>query len=189
MTTELVSKVLHDEAALPDWRREPAAAALLARAIGNVSRSDLGCRLTLRQPVVAVGAPVEAYMPRTAEHLSTELIIPNYAEVANAIGAVAGSVVQRVRALIRPVEAGEFLRLYLPDGVHDFDTLAEAAEYAHQVLPERVQSLARQAGADHIEVQVAREDHIVPLKAGQGQEVFVETELMFTAVGRPSLAR
>jgi N-methylhydantoinase A/oxoprolinase/acetone carboxylase beta subunit len=70
VTTELVSKVLSDEATLPDgstelaevWEREPSAA-LLARALGNIPDSDLDCQLRLRQPVVAVGAPVEAYLP------------------------------------------------------------------------------------------------------------------------------
>jgi N-methylhydantoinase A/oxoprolinase/acetone carboxylase beta subunit len=186
---ELVSKVLSDEVTLPDWRREPSATALLARAMGNVHNSDLDCRLTLRQPVIAVGAPVEAYLPRTTQQLCTELIIPRYAEVANAIGAVAGGVVQRIRGLIRPIDAELFFRLYLPDGTHDFGTLEEAVGYAQKVVPERLETIARQAGADHVEVQSVRQDRVSPVDVEWGREIYLETELMFTAVGRPSLVR
>jgi N-methylhydantoinase A/oxoprolinase/acetone carboxylase beta subunit len=189
VTTELISKVLSDEATLPDWEREPSAAALLARALGNASGSDLDCQLRLRQPVVAVGAPVEAYLPRVARQLRTELVIPGHAEVANAVGAVAGGVVQQLRVMIRPLDADQRFRIYLPDGVRDFATVEESVAYAHQVVPTRLKALARQAGAEQIEVQTTRVDRNVPVAAGWEQHIYLGTELTFTAVGRPSPAR
>ncbi len=189
VATELVSKVLEDEVGPPDWEREPTAAALLNRAL-NVSRDgDLNCELTLRRPLVAIGAPVEAYMPRVAEQLHTELIIPPHAEVANAVGAVAGGVIQRLRVLISPLDGGEQFRLHLPDGVHDFADLEQAVHYAQQVMSARAEALARQAGAGQVEVQMTRADRRARVGAGWGQEVYLGTELSFTAVGRPSPAR
>jgi N-methylhydantoinase A/oxoprolinase/acetone carboxylase beta subunit len=187
VAAELVTKVLADEASVPDWKCEPAALALLARAMGGVTDSDLGCRLSLRQPVVAVGAPVRAYLPRTAEHLDTELIIPSHAEVANAVGAVAGSVVQTLQALIRPMEAESYFRVHISDGVHDFASLQEAGAYVEKVIPPRVVSMAREAGASHIEVQIEREDRTTPLEVEWGQEVYLETVFTIRAVGRPAL--
>jgi N-methylhydantoinase A/oxoprolinase/acetone carboxylase beta subunit len=189
VTTELVSKVLSDEASLPDWEREPAAAALLNRALGNAPESDLDCQLRLRQPVVTVGAPVKAYMPRVAEQLRTELVIPDHADVANAVGSVAGSVVQQLRATVRPLSAGQGFRLHLPDGVRDFSTVEEAVAHARQALPVQLKALARQAGADQVEVHTIRVDRDAPVATGWGQRVYLETELTFTAVGRPSLTR
>lgn len=189
VTTELVSKVLSDEETFPDWQREPSATALLARAMGNVLHSDLECQLALRQPVVAVGAPVDAYLPRTAQQLRTELVIPRYAEVGNAVGAVAGSVVQRVRGLVQPVDGELPYRLHLPDGVHDFASVSDAVAYAQRVVPDRVRALARQAGAGQVEVQMTRTDQTAPAHVEWGQEIYLQTELTFTAVGRPSLAR
>ena len=189
VATELVSKVLEDEVGPPDWEREPTAAALLNRAL-NISRDgDLNCELTLRRPLVAIGAPVEAYMPRVAEQLHTELIIPPHAEVANAVGAVAGGVIQRLRVLISPLDGGERFRLHLPDGVHDFADLEQAVHYAQQVMSARAEALARQAGAGQVEVQMTRADRRARVGAGWGQEVYLGTELSFTAVGRPSPAR
>jgi N-methylhydantoinase A/oxoprolinase/acetone carboxylase beta subunit len=189
VTLELVSKVLGDEATLPRWEREPSAAALLARAVGNVPISDIGCNLTLQHPVVAVGAPVKAYLPRTAQQLGTELVIPPYAEVANAVGAVAGGVVQRMRVLIRPMDADLAYRVHLPDGYRDAPTVDHGVALARDVIPARLTELARQAGADQVEVQMERVDRVAPVDIEWGQDVFVETELVFTAVGRPSLAQ
>jgi len=189
VATELVSKVLEDEASSPHWEREPTATALLERALNGPRGGDLNCELTLRRPLVAIGAPVGAYMPRVAERLHTELIIPPHAEVANAVGAVAGGVIQRLRVLISSLDGGEQFRLHLPDGVHDFADLEQAVRYARQVMPARVEALARQAGAGQVEVQMARTDRGAKIAAGWGQEVYLGTELIFTAVGRPSPAR
>jgi N-methylhydantoinase A/oxoprolinase/acetone carboxylase beta subunit len=205
VTTELISKVLSDEAALPDGSTEPSgrasgrglaevwerwpSAALLARALGNASDSDLDCQLRLRQPVVAVGAPVEAYLPRVVRQLRTELVIPCHADVANAVGAVAGGVVQQLRVMVRPLNADQGFRLYLPDGVHDFATVEESVAYAQQVVPIRLKALARQAGAGQIELQTTRVDQNVPVAAGWEQHLYLGTELTFVAVGRPSPAQ
>jgi N-methylhydantoinase A/oxoprolinase/acetone carboxylase beta subunit len=189
VTLELVSKVLGDETSLPDWEREPSAAALLARVMGSVPTSDLTCRLMLQRPVVAVGAPVEAYLPRTAQQLGTELVIPPYAEVANAVGAVAGGVVQRMRALIRPMDAGTAYRVYLPDGYQDVTTIERGVAVARHAIPDRLAGMARQAGAEQVEVREERVDRVAPVDSEWGQDVYVETELVFTAVGRPSPAR
>jgi N-methylhydantoinase A/oxoprolinase/acetone carboxylase beta subunit len=180
----IVTKVLSDEGTLPDWEEEPTAEELLSRALGRRPDSDLGCQMSLRQPLVAIGAPVEAYMPRVAQQLSTELVIPSHAEVANAVGAVTGSVVQQIRVTIQPLGEDEF-RLHLPDGVHDFSTLTECVRYAEETMSERTETLARRAGAHHVEVRVERQDKTAPVR---GDRIYLGTEITFTAVGRPSLA-
>ncbi len=191
VTTALVSKSLGNGGALPNWEHEPTASALLASALTTCTScaSDLGCALTLGRPIVAVGAPVEAYLPRSTQQLHTNLIIPPHADVANATGAVAGGVVQSLRALVRPVEFGTFFRLYLPDTVRDFDTVEAAVAYAHQTIPDQVTHLAHQAGAEHVELRVTCEDQTMTPDDGEGQEVYLETVLIFTAIGRPSLAQ
>jgi N-methylhydantoinase A/oxoprolinase/acetone carboxylase beta subunit len=187
-TQALVSKVLSDEAHLPDWEREPTAALLLERAMNDRRDSDLAFALTLRPPVVAIGAPVEAYMPRVAEILRTRLIIPPHAEVANAVGAVAGSVVQRQRVIIEPVEAEDTLRLHLPQGLRDFRDLEQAVAWAQEQMIPWLEARARQAGAAQIRVEMKRQDARVAVRGGWGDSLYIGTELIFTAVGRPSPA-
>jgi N-methylhydantoinase A/oxoprolinase/acetone carboxylase beta subunit len=202
----LVTKALNDEAVLPGqlprWDQEPTASLLLERALdgdraGNPSADlDLDFSLTLRRPLVAIGAPVEAYMPRVAERLHTQLLIPPHAEVANAVGAVAGGVVQRQRVLITPLErdtgasgwGGSGVRVHLPGGPRDFGDPEQAVAYASQVMRGWMEDLARQAGAAQVEVQMVREDRDVMVKAGWGDRLYLGTDLTFTAVGRPSPA-
>ena len=187
-STALVTKVLSDEAHMPNWDQEPTATLLLNRALERERVSDLDFSLALAQPVVAIGAPVQAYMPRVAEQLHTRLIIPPHAEVANAVGAVAGGVVQRQRVLITPLDGTDRLRVHLPHGVRDFHELEQAVDYARQEMVPWVESQARQAGAAQVEVQVVREDKEVLVRAGWGEKLYLGTELVFTAVGRPSPA-
>jgi N-methylhydantoinase A/oxoprolinase/acetone carboxylase beta subunit len=193
VATELVAKILEDEDVRPDWEREPVAVALLRRALENdmagAAESDLACSLSLRRPLVAVGAPVAAYLPHVARILHTELVIPPHAEVANAVGAVSGSIVLRVQALISPLDGEGRVRLHLPDGVRDFAGVESAVEYAQKILPAFVMEQARQAGADQVEVRMARVDHVAAAKVGMQFEIYLGSDLSFTAAGRPSPAR
>lgn len=190
VATELVTKVLGDEGTLPDWEQEPAATSLLTRALNRPQGSRLDCQFTLKQPVIAIGAPVEAYMPRASQQLHTELVIPEHAGVANALGAVVGGVVQQTRVLIHPLEEeGALFRVHLPGGIHDFPTLTESVAYAQEVVPGHLERLALQAGAQQVEIKMTRKDRTAPVKGGWNNEIYLSTELTFTAVGRPSLAR
>jgi N-methylhydantoinase A/oxoprolinase/acetone carboxylase beta subunit len=185
----LVTKALSDEARRPDWDGEPTAALFLERALDGGPDSELGYALTLRRPVVAIGAPVQAYMPRVAEMLHTRLLIPPHAEVANAVGAVVGGVVQRQQVLISPLDGGETLRLHLPEAVQDFHDLEQAVAYAQEKMTPWMEERARQAGARQVEVQLVRQDREVAVRVGWGDQIYLGTELTFTAVGRPSPAR
>ena len=192
---EIVSKILEDEVRRPDWTAEPIATSLLARALdgrpaGDGAReSDLGCALTLRRPLVAIGAPVAAYLPQVGAALHTELVIPRHAEVANAVGAVSGGIVQRLQVIISPLDDQGLVRLHLTDGVHDFKSLRLAVDYAQQVVSARIEAMAREEGADQVEVQMTRRDLVAPVAIGLNQEIYLGTELHFTAAGRPSPAR
>jgi hypothetical protein len=57
------------------------------------------------------------------------------------------------------------------------------------VVSARLETLTREAGADHVEVNMTREDHIVSDIEGTDEGIYLSTELHFTAIGRPSLAR
>ncbi len=195
VVTELTRKVLSDEVASLDWGEAPIAAGLLRRALNLVHDTDLLCELRLRLPVVAVGAPVAAYMPRVADYLHTDMVVPPQADVGNAVGAVVGSVVQRVRVLIRPIEFGDKFRAYLPpdlDGqgpFRDFDSVEACVGYAQQVIPPYVRKMAQEAGADQVEVHYVREDRTAPVREKIDDSLYLESVLEFTAVGRPASAK
>jgi N-methylhydantoinase A/oxoprolinase/acetone carboxylase beta subunit len=144
--------------------------------------------LTLRWPLVAIGAPVRTYYPAVAERLHTRLFIPDHAEIANAVGAVAGSVMQTVRAFIKPL-APERFRVHLPVGIQDFDNIEEAIAYATEAARDLAGAHAQYAGASTVQVQISRKDQIVDSNNGAHDGgFFLGTEVKATAIGRPRLA-
>lgn len=197
VATEVINKVLEDEVGRPDWGREPVGRALLRRAIaGGNGRAtetrdeDLACALTLRRPLVAIGAPVAAYLPRVADILRTELVIPEHSDVANAVGAVSGSIIQRATIVINPIGGEGQVRVHgLPQGPADFGEVEAAARRAEQVMREHLAALAQEAGAEEVELSLKREDLRVPLAGALDQDLFLGSTLQFTAAGRPRPAR
>jgi N-methylhydantoinase A/oxoprolinase/acetone carboxylase beta subunit len=189
IATELIAKVLFDEVGPIAWEREPLARALVRRAFDGSGTEDLECHLSLRQALVAIGAPVSAYMPGVAHRLGTEVVIPPHAEVANAVGAVTGSVVQRAQALISPLGESDQLRVYLPDSVCDFPTLDDAIQHIRKVMLAHVVEQATRAGGEQIETHMNRRDFWIPVQGAPTEKLYMGSELTFSAVGRPSPAR
>ena len=187
VATELVSKVCEDAGVRPDWEGQPVAAFLLRQALDGRNDVGLQCALSLPWPLIAIGAPVAAYLPQVAARLHTELVIPPRAEVANAVGAVAGGIIQRRQALISPLGDERHVRLHLPAGVQDFAQIEAAVEHAQAVMLPWVEALATQAGAEQVVTQMTRHDQIAP--DARGGEIYLGTELTFVATGRPRVAR
>jgi len=185
----LVSKSLYDDGLVAQWEQEPTAEELLARALVQPPDIDLASSITLRRALVGIGAPAAAFLPHTAQQLHTQVVIPEHAGVANAIGAVVGSVVQHRTIEIQPIEdrLRARFRVYLPDGIHDFATLTECVHFSEEYMRRYITQQAQQAGAQQVEVRVQRHDRIAPVKEAFGGELYLGTDLIFTAVGRPSL--
>ena len=94
--------------------------------------------------------------------------------------------VQTITALIRPIDARLPIRLHLPEGTSDYGTIREAVEYARERVPVQLKDLARQAGANHVEIRVDQVDRTAPVGTGREETAIVETLITFTAIGRPS---
>jgi len=187
VATELVSKVCEDAGVRPDWEGQPAAGFLLRQALDGSGNAGLRCALSLPWPVVAIGAPVAAYLPQVAARLHTELVIPPHADVANAVGAVVGGIIQRRQALISPLGDESHMRLHLPDGIRDFEQVEAAVRHAEAVMMPQVEALAVQAGAEQVVTRMTRHDRIAA--DAWGGEFYLGTELTFVATGRPRVAR
>jgi N-methylhydantoinase A/oxoprolinase/acetone carboxylase beta subunit len=105
-------------------------------------------------PLIAVGAPSHSYYPTVAREMGIELISPPHADVANAVGAVLGRVVQRVHLLVTQPSRGVF-RLFGVDGPEDHNTLPAAFEAARQACAQMARAQAIAAGADEEDLTLA----------------------------------
>jgi N-methylhydantoinase A/oxoprolinase/acetone carboxylase beta subunit len=183
----IVSAVLAEGFHLNLDEKETLGRLLVDQALAGNADSLMEVALTLRRPMVAIGAPVRTYYPAVAERLHTRLFIPEHAGIANAVGAVAGSVVQTVRTYIRPL-APERFRVHLPTGIKDFNTLAQALDYAMETSRGLADAQARRAGASAVQVQMSRKDQIVDAGGADGGGFFLGVEIKAAAIGRPRLA-
>ena len=180
---EILAKAISDAIGLVQWPGDSVTEYLVGQALDHHESDPLmSYELRMKQPLVAIGAPVAAYFPQVAEHLHAELVIPPHAGVANAVGAVAGSIVQRVMLHIRPLEDGLY-RLHGPDGVRDFANLREAATAAQRWGEDVARLRAMEAGARSIELRVDRQDEVVT-PADRVEEIYLGSRILVTGVGR-----
>ena len=182
----VIASALAEEGDLMLSSQDSVGRLFIDRALFADDRGSLSVTLAVRHPLVAIGAPVATYLPSVASQLHTTLCIPEHAEVANAVGAVAGDVVQTVRILIRPLDWAKAYRVHLPFEVRDFPRLEDAVACAQDVSRQLAQDHAHRAGASLVEVHVERCDRIVK-GGGWLEEIYLETEVIATAVGRMPL--
>ena len=145
---------------------------------------EINFRLGLK--LVGIGAPAALYYPEIGKLLHTEAVIPPWAEVANAVGAAAGSVIQRAKVLVVPVPEEEGYRVHSAEGIRDFPDLEAAVAFGGAQAVKEAEALAKKAGAVDVTVRFEKRDRIA--QAAEA-EVFLETALWATAIGRPRFGR
>jgi N-methylhydantoinase A/oxoprolinase/acetone carboxylase beta subunit len=184
----LVEALLAEEGERPLEADKGPGRRLVARALQPKAARQAGLlapSLGLNLPLVAVGAPAGTYYPLLAERLGVRQVVVPHADVCNAVGAVAGSVSQRVRILV--TAPGEnCYRVHLPEGLRDFADREEALALAREAARDMARDQAITAGALTPETELEEIDRVAEVFGGD--PIFVEAEVIATAVGRPRLA-
>lgn len=137
----------------------------------------------LRTPLIGIGAPASMFLKAVADALRTELVLPEHYAVANALGAVAGTVMVSEEILVCPEldAAGmEVLGYYTQsgDGRETFEELAPALAHARSLARERALGGALRSGADNPQVVLA--------ESSDGLDTY---RVRARAMGKPRLAR
>ncbi|MGC6516399.1 MAG: hydantoinase/oxoprolinase N-terminal domain-containing protein [Candidatus Puniceispirillaceae bacterium] len=140
-------------------------------------------QLSLSLPVIALGASSGTHYPAIAAMLGAELIVPEHADVAGAVGAAAGSVRQRVMITVTQPGEGKF-RVHLPDGPKDITSQEEALELASQTAQSLAEARAKQAGAARVDITVSQTIKDVVLS--ENKTLFIEGIIQAQAVGVPT---
>jgi len=143
----------------------------------------LETRIRLRQPIIGIGAPAGIFLPAVAEALHTELILPEHHQVANAVGAIAGSVMVEEELLIYPQLSKSGLEVFgyyvqASDERYHFEELNGALEYARALSQERALGAAIRSGADNPQVVIE--------ELTDGLDMY---RIRAKAVGNPRLTR
>ncbi|MBE9523667.1 MAG: hydantoinase/oxoprolinase family protein [Chloroflexi bacterium] len=143
----------------------------------------LDTQIRLQHPIIGIGAPAEIMLADVAKRLHTDLILPDHYFVANAVGAVAGSIMVSEEILVYPRLSGtgiDVISYYVQsrDEREEFEELTDAIAYARNAGRERVLNAALRSGADNPEVIM---DQIT-----DGMDTY---RIRLQAVGKPRLSK
>lgn len=162
---------------------EPAKSRAVARALDR-QPGVVRFSLALDRPLIGLGASAPVYYPAIAQELSAPAVIPDHADVANAIGAVAGQIRETVTVFVTSPEEGMFLLNGSGETlrfVSEFDALdaarARAAEHAR--------SLSARSGLVEPHVELTEEADAAEI---EGKRKLVEARVRAVASGRPRVA-
>ncbi|MBO9452330.1 hydantoinase/oxoprolinase family protein [Tropicibacter sp. R16_0] len=147
-------------------------------------RGLLALDASLNVDVVGLGASAPSYYPAVGERLRCNMILPEHAGVANAVGAVVGRVTFRRSGTVTSPSEGKY-RVHLDSGPQDFTESDAALTLLETVLRQEAEGAAKAAGAADIRVLVERDIRTARVEA---RDVFVEGMLTVEASGRPRVA-
>ena len=131
-------------------------------------------------PIVAVGAPAASYYRDVADSMFIGLHLPQHGDVANAFGAVMGSVIQRAQITVTQPQHGTFC-LFHEDEPKIYDNLDAAKQEAQQIASRVAAQKAHEAGA--IDPTVTLEFNDVHVQDEIDGELFLESTVIATAIG------
>lgn len=157
---------------------------ILDLALASHSSGPLDVSLTYKDTIVALGAPVQAFFPEVARRLNARLIIPEHADVANAIGAVASEVVVREKAIVRPGDVAAYV-VHSRRGKQEYERLEAALQAAQEEAGRLAAERAARQGAAQPKLRISMDERRGLLS--DGQEELIEVIVEATAYGRPLL--
>ena len=152
---------------------------------GLAGYSDLiKVNVGIGKKIIGLGASAPTYYPAVGAELNCEVILPEYAGVANAIGAVVGKIVMRESGVISSPSEGKYL-VHLDGKPVNFTSEAKALQVLEEKLTEKSIQKAKEAGAENVTVNIDKE--IKTANIGN-RIVFVEANVLVEASGRPRIA-
>ena len=140
--------------------------------------------IKLHRPVMGIGAPVHYFLPRAGEILGAETIVPQDADVANAIGAITSNVMVRRQVQIVIDYEGRYVIEGI-EGAKSFETLKEANDWAIEALGQRILKMGRSAGTSMKEIEMEIDDSIS--STADGTPIFLGRTIVARLSGRPDL--
>ena len=130
---------------------------LVSEAIMGKNRY-LAVTIASRFPVIGIGAPAAIFVRRVAQLLHAPFILPEYAPVANAVGAVAGSVIVEKEAIVyaRERKGASAYVVQIEENSTDFLEEKDAVDFAEITVVTLARQGAVAAGAVDPQVMVGK---------------------------------
>ncbi len=183
LTMELLKRQLDDEVNPEALDTCPVCKILINNMLRD-SNPGYTVNISLKRPVIGIGAPIKFFLPKAVKPLNTKVILPEDSDVANAIGAIISKIVIKKQLKIIPGEQGGF-RVEGVAGTHHFREFEAANDFARKNLVNMVRTMALTSGTSSRDVTFKTKDHI-PKTVG-GDPIFMERIIYADLTGRPDI--
>ncbi|AAM07549.1 TPA: hydantoinase/oxoprolinase family protein [Methanosarcina acetivorans] len=158
-------------------------------AVEKILDGNYPAKFKLGIPVVFLGGPVRAYREELKEFIYAEILVPEHAEVGNAVGALAGKGIKRVEILIRPASLmspdKDFL-VFAPGSRLRFDVYVEALNAATELGKKLVEDYMKDCGLSGNQVKISIEKKTISPDGWKYPPM--ETNLLVMGVGMRELS-
>jgi N-methylhydantoinase A/oxoprolinase/acetone carboxylase beta subunit len=183
LSLELLKRRLDDDMD-PDKMDDCPVCKTLVQHLLNEQHPNYEVAINLKHPVIGVGAPIKFFLPQAVTPFKAKAILPENADVANAIGAITSHVFIQKQLWIVPGEEGDFIVEGI-SGARKFKNIDDADRFAREELTDIVHKKAIEAGTSCRSILFEIKDSI-PL-AATGEAIFLKRTISARLKGRPDL--
>jgi N-methylhydantoinase A/oxoprolinase/acetone carboxylase beta subunit len=181
LALEILKRQLDDEVNPEALHSCPVCQALMNNVFSG-GNSHYRIHIDFKRPVIGIGAPIAFFLPRAAAMIGARAVLPEHADVANAIGAITSNVViERQVRIIPGSGSGFFIEGF--SGSRRFKAFEEADAFAKNELAGMVRTLARRAGTSTRKVTIKTEDQLP--EDASGHPIFIGRILKARLSGPP----
>ncbi|WP_292465787.1 hydantoinase/oxoprolinase family protein [Methanolobus sp.] len=155
------------------------------QAIEKILRGDYYSQFKVNVPVILLGGPVRAYVEELAQLIDAQIIVPDHAEVGNAVGALVGKGIKRIEILVKSFyeKSQRSILVFSPEGRKQFATHQEAVEYATKLGNRLILDYMVDSGLEYDDIDISVKSEDLAMEDGGGSPI--ETRLVFLGVGVP----
>jgi N-methylhydantoinase A/oxoprolinase/acetone carboxylase beta subunit len=183
LSMELLKRRLDDDTD-PDKMDSCPVCKTLVHHLLNVQHPNYDVTINFKHPVIGIGAPIKFFLPQAVTPFNTKAILPENADVANAIGAITSHVFIQKQLWIAPGEEGDFTVEGIA-GARKFKNIDDADRFAREELTDIVHKKAIEAGTSCSRITFETKDS-TPL-AATGESIFLKRTVTASLRGRPDL--
>jgi N-methylhydantoinase A/oxoprolinase/acetone carboxylase beta subunit len=183
LSMELLKRRLDDDMD-PDKMEDCPVCKTLVRHLLNEQHPNYDVAISFKHPVIGIGAPIKFFLPQAVAPFKAKAILPENADVANAIGAITSHVFIEKQLWIVPGKEGDFIVEGI-SGARKFNKIDDADRFAREELEKIVLKKAIEAGTSSRSITFEIKDSR-PL-ASTGEAIFLKRTLSASLKGRPDL--
>jgi N-methylhydantoinase A/oxoprolinase/acetone carboxylase beta subunit len=157
-------------------------------AIAKILDGNYPAKFKLGIPVVLLGGPVRAHKKELEELIDAEILVPEHAEVGNAVGALVGKGIKRAEILIRPeslMSPDKNFLIFAPGSRLKFENYSKALDTATEIGKNLVSDYMKDCGLSGTQVEISVERKTISPDGWNHPPM--ETNLLVMGVGMREL--